>query len=122
MSSTGQYIDEIKGIIERAGEEYNHGALVNNKRLIPSPENIPQRNNSWIRINGVISVFVDMAGSTKLSATRHEKSTAEIYQYFTGTMCRVPDDRISQRSYPLLASRELIKQLIQEKLHGHQAA
>ncbi len=37
-------------------------------------------------------------------------------------ICRVPDDRISQRSYPLLASRELIKQLIQEKLHGHQAA
>ncbi|WP_368449656.1 hypothetical protein [Cobetia amphilecti] len=36
--------------------------------------------------------------------------------------CRVPDDRISQRSYPLLASRELIKQFIQERLHVHQAA
>lgn len=89
MSSSGQYLESIKFIIDSAGEEYNNGAAISNKRLIPYPENIPQRNNSWVRIDGVISVFVDMTGSTKLSATRHEKSTAEIYQYFTGTMVKI---------------------------------
>lgn len=36
--------------------------------------------------------------------------------------CRVPDDQMSYRSYPLLAARELLKQFIREQVHGHQAA
>ena len=36
--------------------------------------------------------------------------------------CRVPDDRIAYRSYPLLAARELLQQFIREQVHGHQAA
>ena len=55
----------------------------------------------------------------KFSSSDSVSGDLEAYKV---TICRVPDDRISQRSYPLLASRELIKQLIQEKLHGHQAA
>ncbi|GKW50171.1 hypothetical protein [Halomonas sp. NCCP-2165] len=36
--------------------------------------------------------------------------------------CRVPDDQMSYRSYPLLAARELLQQFIWEQVHGHQAA
>ena len=35
--------------------------------------------------------FVDMKGSTQLSATNHEKSTAGAYQLFTGTAVRLFD-------------------------------
>ena len=37
-------------------------------------------------------------------------------------ICRVPDDQIAYRSYPLLAARELLQQFIREQVHGHQAA
>lgn len=36
--------------------------------------------------------------------------------------CRVPDDQIAYRSYPLLAARELLQQFIREQVHEHQAA
>lgn len=36
--------------------------------------------------------------------------------------CRVPDDQIAYRSYPLLAARELLQQFIWEQVHEHQAA
>jgi len=38
------------------------------------------------------------------------------------SMCRVPDDQIVYRSYPLLAARELLQQFIREQVHEHQAA
>ena len=34
--------------------------------------------------------------------------------------CQVPDDQIALRSYPLLAARELLHQIIQEHIHEHQ--
>ncbi|WP_219993102.1 hypothetical protein, partial [Chromohalobacter israelensis] len=37
---------------------------------------------------------------------------------FVLTACRVPDDRIAYRSYPLLAARELLQQFIREQIHG----
>lgn len=35
--------------------------------------------------------------------------------------CRVPDDQMSYRSYPLLAAKELLHQFIREQGYGHQA-
>lgn len=53
---------------------------------IPETTSIPIENKfHWLRIPDVICVFVDMIGSTKLSAAKHDKSTASIYQFFTGT-------------------------------------
>lgn len=37
------------------------------------------------------------------------------------TTCRVPDDQMSYRSYPLLAAKELLQQFIREQGYGHQA-
>ncbi|QEA40794.1 hypothetical protein FGL86_02945 [Pistricoccus aurantiacus] len=36
--------------------------------------------------------------------------------------CKAPDDRLSHRSYPLLAARDLIAQFIQEQRDGYQTA
>lgn len=37
------------------------------------------------------------------------------------TKCRVPDDQMSFRSYPLLVARELIQKVFREHTHEHQA-
>jgi hypothetical protein len=47
----------------------------------------------------------------------HEHFVREI-----DSSCRVPDDHMSYRSYPLLAARELLKQCIREQVYGHQTA
>lgn len=53
---------------------------------IPSTDQIPLSNRlHWLKIPDVISVFVDMKGSTQLSAQKHERGTAGAYQLFTGT-------------------------------------
>jgi hypothetical protein len=39
--------------------------------------------NNWYKIKDVISVFVDIRGSTKLSAVAYDQSTASIYELFT---------------------------------------
>lgn len=36
-------------------------------------------------------------------------------------ICRVPNDQMSYRSYPLLAAKELLQQFIREQGYGHQA-
>lgn len=43
----------------------------------------------WFKVKDVVCVFVDMKGSTKLSATTHDNSTAGAYQLFTGTAVRL---------------------------------
>lgn len=60
---------------------------------IPTTNTIPQRNPlHWLKIPDVISVFVDMKGSTQLSAQKHEGGTAGAYQLFTGTAVDLFDE------------------------------
>lgn len=57
---------------------------------IPDTADIPLSNpRHWLRIPNVICVFVDMKGSTQLSAENHDKDTASAYQLFTGTAVRL---------------------------------
>lgn len=57
---------------------------------IPDTADIPINNpNHWLKIPNVICVFVDMKGSTQLSAENHDKSTASAYQLFTSTAVRL---------------------------------
>lgn len=70
--------------------------------IFPKPVSITERNalppthlipiespSDWIKVRDVICVFVDMKGSTKLSATTAEKSTASVYRLFTSTAVRL---------------------------------
>lgn len=89
MASEDQFLPEIAALIGKSEEEFKEGATVQEFKQIPSPDRIPQRKNHWYKIRDVISVFVDMKGSTELSAAKHDKSTAELYQFFTDTMVRI---------------------------------
>jgi class 3 adenylate cyclase len=65
---------------------YRGGRTFEQRREIPDTRAIPLLDpKHWLRIPSVICVYVDMQGSTKLSASAHEKSTAGAYQLFTGT-------------------------------------
>src|SRR5260370_29437009 len=73
-------------IIDEQVELYGCQRTTELRTRIPPTDNIPLRNRShWLKIPDVISVFVDMKGSTQLSAQKHERGTAGAYQLFTGT-------------------------------------
>lgn len=60
------------------------------RNKIPDTTDIPIENpRHWLKIPDVICVFVDMIGSTRLSADAHDNSTAGAYQLFTGTAVKL---------------------------------
>lgn len=71
---------------------YNQPRTFEERRTIPDTTIIPIHDKSrWLRIREVICVYVDMLGSTSLSASLHEKGTAGAYQLFTGTAVAIFD-------------------------------
>lgn len=71
---------------------YNQRRTFEERSSIPDTKEIPLHDRTrWLRIRNVISVYVDMLGSTKLSASTHESSTAGAYQLFTGTAVAIFD-------------------------------
>lgn len=57
---------------------------------VPDTKDIPiVDRNRWLKVPNVIACFVDMEGSTRLSASTHDKDTARAYSYFTGTAVRL---------------------------------
>jgi class 3 adenylate cyclase len=57
---------------------------------IPDTKDIPiVDRHRWFKVPDVIACFVDMEGSTKLSASTHDKGTARAYSYFTSTAVRL---------------------------------
>ena len=73
-------------IIDEQVKLYDQKRTIDNRNSIPLPNAIPLNNRlHWFKIPNVISVFVDMKGSTQLSAQKHEGGTAGAYQLFTGT-------------------------------------
>lgn len=73
-------------IVDKQVELYGQKRIFERRNSIPPADTIPLNKRShWFRIPDVISVFVDMKGSTQLSAQSHESGTAGAYQLFTGT-------------------------------------
>lgn len=86
----GSMPDPIAQIIEQETKHFNGTASVTRKNQIPETKKIPiEKPNHWLQIPDVIACFVDMAGSTRLSASVHQNSTAKIYRYFTQTAVRI---------------------------------
>jgi class 3 adenylate cyclase len=88
-----QYLSEVKTLIDDALDLYADSTTYEIRNELPDTNNIPssKKPRHWLQINDVICVFVDMKHSTQLSAARHPKSTAGIYQLFTGTAVRILD-------------------------------
>ena len=72
--------------INRQVNLYRQERNIELRKTIPPSNAIPlDKRLHWFKIEDVISVFVDMKGSTQLSAQRNERGTAGAYQLFTGT-------------------------------------
>ncbi len=85
-----QLPEYLRDCISQQIEIYKNGQSITVYNEIPDTSDIPIENpNHWLRIPDVICVFVDMMGSTKLSAAKHDKGTAGAYQLFTGTAVRI---------------------------------
>lgn len=88
-----QFITSIQSIIEEQIEIYKRGTTIQNQNNIPSTEKIRIESSDkpwhWLKIPDVICVFVDMKGSTQLSATRQDKTMAGVYQLFTNTAIKI---------------------------------
>lgn len=85
-----QLPDYLKSVIQGEINVFNESRSVTVRNEIPDTNEIPIENPTyWFKIPDVICVFVDMLGSTKLSAAHHEKSTAGAYQLFTNTAVKI---------------------------------
>ena len=92
MIAETQLPEEYRQIVQQQLDIYRKGRSITVVNSIPEPDDIPLDNQKhWLRIPDVICVFVDMLGSTRLSAETHDKSTAGAYQLFTGTAVRLLD-------------------------------
>ncbi len=80
---SNQYLDNIDKIIASSVEKFNNSVSIQNINNLPSNWKYPM--NHWYKVKDVISVFVDIKNSTGLSATSHQNTTANIYEFFTGT-------------------------------------
>lgn len=89
MSENKQFLLSIESIIADRVEVFKKVNSITDRNSLPSNGNYPQTDNQWYKIKNVICVFVDIRGSTQLSATNHDNSTASIYDLFTGTAIRI---------------------------------
>lgn len=83
-------INEVASIVDSESRLFGEGIDITNRKSIPPTRLIPIENPThWMRIPDVIACFVDMAGSTRLSASTHPNTTAKAYRYFTNTAIRI---------------------------------
>lgn len=86
----GKLPTSIEQIIETELNHFSELVSITNVNQIPETPKIPiQPPRAWLKIPNVICCFVDMEGSTKLSAGLHEKTTAKAYRLFTETGIRI---------------------------------
>ncbi len=80
----------FREIIDEQVTIYDAARSITQQNTLPETGKIPIENQGhWLRIPDVICVYVDMIDSTKLSASKHDNSTAGAYQLFTGTAVRL---------------------------------
>ncbi len=85
-----QLPQRFRDIIDTQQQIFNAVTRVSEIDSIPDTPEIPIQDQShWLQIPGVICVYVDMIGSTKLNAADNERTTARIYQLFTGTAVKL---------------------------------
>lgn len=90
MIAEDQLPKKYRDVIDEEIETFDEGRSITVRKKIPDTDEIPIENKKhWLRIPDVICVFVDMMGSTKLSAEAYDRSTAGAYQLFTGTAVRL---------------------------------
>lgn len=87
--SQSRYLEGVQELIEERINVFRKDNSITIRNLLPADGNYPLTDNYWHRIPDVVCLFVDIRNSTGLSATTHDKSTASIYELFTGTAVRM---------------------------------
>ena len=86
MLSADQVPTRFSQILDEQIDLYQRRRSIQVVNKIPSTKEIPIENPlHWKRIPNVVSIFVDMINSTKLSAENHDNGTAGVYNLYTGT-------------------------------------
>lgn len=90
MISDDQMPQHLRDLVAQQTELFRKQSGITVYREIPDTAQIPISNPlHWLRIPDIVCVFVDMKGSTQLSASTHDRGTAGVYQLFTGTAVRL---------------------------------
>lgn len=90
MIVSTQLPEKFREVIDSQIEIYKGGQSITQRNKIPKTSCIPLENpKHWFKIPDVICVYADMINSTKLSASKHDKSTAGAYQLFSNTITRL---------------------------------
>jgi class 3 adenylate cyclase len=87
--SQNRYFEEIHNLIAERESIFRQDNAITNRNALLTGEAYPMADNQWLKIPDVVCLFVDIRNSTGLSATSHDKSTASIYEFFTGTAVRM---------------------------------
>jgi class 3 adenylate cyclase len=83
---------QFREVCDEQLEIHGKGCSIQVRNTIPDTGEIPlDDKRHWLRIPDVICVFVDMTGSTTLSATTADRETAGAYQLFSDTAVRLFD-------------------------------
>ena len=90
MISEAQMPQRFRDVIAEQVKLYGNGTTIQLRNTIPATGDIPlDDQRHWLRIPDVTCVYVDMKGSTQLSAENNDTTTAGAYQLFTGTAVRL---------------------------------
>lgn len=94
MLSKNQVIPSINAIVDNELRIFSSSVIdINPNRKIPETNEIPIDNpKEWVKVNNVVCVFVDMAGSTKLSVTVNPSVVAKAYRLFSQTIVKIFHD------------------------------
>lgn len=85
-----QMSQKYRELIQDEKKVFDDGASVTNLKKLPAIDDIPLLDrNEWVRVPGVICVFIDMKDSTKLTVGGGAKGTASAFQLYTGTAVRL---------------------------------
>lgn len=88
--SETQIPDRYADVIDEEAEKYKKKISIQDRNKVPDTTKIPIENPShWLKIPEVVCVFVDMKGSTMLSAESTQWTVASAYRLFTGTAVRL---------------------------------
>ena len=93
-----RYGDAVRDIINDASDNFDIRVRVEEVTTIPiNQEDYPLEQTQqgewrWLRILGVVCVFIDMKNSTRICADSSPEDRASVYQFFTDTAVRILDE------------------------------
>lgn len=89
MDEETRYLQPVSDIIAERKSTFARENIITDRANLREDGEYFLADNRWEKIPGVICVFVDIRNSTGLSASTHDKSTAGIYELFTGTAVKL---------------------------------